>query len=194
MENSRSFTVNIQKKREAFKELSKVEIRKSKGFVKFCYYLTLIMRIVAVLLGIYNIYNVICVSNEPLYLIFLIMTFGFPFGLSYIPWAVYHFSILREYRFRSEEVIDIGKTSMSYKYHDDRLPMEDTWLVYNISYSSINKMDYTEKTKELILQGDFVVKTYINGVLKEDELSSELRLLNIFNLDIADLLKEKVFV
>lgn len=187
------FGVDKRKKRKALKAISKINVKKAKGFVKFCYYFTIVMRVVAVLLGIVNIIQAIRLDDSLLY-IMLLVSFGFPYGLSYLPWAVYHFSCIGDYHFRSSEQIILRDYNISYSYVDDRLEFEDIKLEYTIPFNEINKMSYCEKTRELSLEGDsFIFKQYKNGKLVINEITSGVCILNVFTTDLVKLLKEKVF-
>ena len=79
---------NFKIKRKALKQVVKENLKASKGFVKFCYVLTFLLWITAVILGILNIIYVIQ-HNNPLALVFLILTFLFPFLFSALPATVY---------------------------------------------------------------------------------------------------------
>lgn len=92
------------KRKKALKSIIKINIKQSKGFVKFCYGATWFLRILAVVLGIANILYVIFMSDYMVDILFLIITFGFPYAFSYLPATVYIISASGEYRFRKQEL------------------------------------------------------------------------------------------
>ena len=100
-----SYEVNQRKRKKAIKQVVKINVKTAKGGVKFCYGLTWFLRILAVILGLANILYVVFLSSYVVDIIFLIMTFGFPYGLSFLSAIVYIISAGGEYRLRRRETI-----------------------------------------------------------------------------------------
>ena len=65
------------------------------------------------------------VSSNVADIIFLIMTFGFPYGLSLLSAIVYIISAGGEYRLRRRETITFANGGFVYSYHDDRVGLSD---------------------------------------------------------------------
>lgn len=64
-------------------------IRTATDGVKFCYGLTLFLRILAVVLGLVNIFYVMYFKDYDISIIYLIISVGCPCGLSFLPGIVY---------------------------------------------------------------------------------------------------------
>ena len=185
-----SCEVNQGKRKKAIKQLVKTNVKEAKGFVKFCYGLALFFRILAVILGLANILYVVFLSRNALDLIYLIMTFGFTYGLSFLPATVYIVSTSVEYCMRRRETITFVDGGFVYSYHDDRVGLSDAIFAFNVLYENISKYDYDDKTKILTLYGKIVGDTYENGELKESDEFNEISLLDVYDFSVKQLLDE----
>ena len=179
-----SFEVNQGKRKKAIKQLVKTNVKEAKGFVKFCYGLTWFLRILAVILGLANILHVVFLSRNALDLIYLIMTFGFTYGFSFLPATVYIVSTSVEYRMRRRETITFVDGGFVYSFHDDRVGLSDSIFAFNVLYENISRYDYDDKTKILTLYGKIVGETYENGELKESDEFNEVSLLDVYDFSV----------
>ena len=177
---------NSKIKKKALKQVVKENVKKSKGFVKFCYVLTFLMQIAAVILGILNIIYVIEHKN-PLALIFLILTFLFPFLFSALPATVYIVSCGGEYRFRKKEAVSLSNDEILYGYHDCRVGFENSTFVFHIRYDQITRYEYDEPTRCLTVYGKIPLDVYKDGAFDTTEEYEGLDLLNVYNVDIKAL-------
>lgn len=108
-----SYEINHGKRKKAIKQVVKANVKNAKGIVKFCHGLTWFLRILAVILGLANILYVVFLSSYVVDIIFLIMTFGFPYGLSFLSAIVYIISAGGEYRLRRRETITFAMVAWS---------------------------------------------------------------------------------
>ena len=185
-----SFEVNQGKRKKAIKQLVKTNVKEAKGFVKFCYGLTWFLRILAVILGLANILHVVFLSRNALDLIYLIMTFGFTYGFSFLPATVYIVSTSVEYRMRRRETITFVDGGFVYSFHDDRVGLSDAIFAFTVLYENVTKYDYDDKTKILTLYGKIVGDTYENGELKDSDEFNEISLLDVYDFSVKQLLDE----
>ena len=179
-----------RKRKNALKIIVRINIKQSKGFVKFCYGATWFLRVLAVILGIANILYVIFLSDYMVDILFLIITFGFPYGFSYLPATVYIISASGEYRFRKKETITLKDDEILYSYHDDRVGLSDSIFAFHIVPDKINKCDYDEKTNVLTLYGRIVGETYENGELKESDEYNQISLLDVYDISVKNLINQ----
>ncbi len=75
---------------ETFK--ARAGMKPLKGFAKFCYGMAIFLRVLAVALGLANILYIVFFSKDALGIVLLPITFGFPYGLSFLPATVYFIS------------------------------------------------------------------------------------------------------
>lgn len=185
-----SYEVNQGKRKKAIKQVVKTNVKTAKGFVKFCYGLTWFLRILAVILGLANILYVVFLSRNVLDIIYLLMTFGFPYGFSFISAIVYIVSASSEYWLRRRETITFANGGFVYSYHDDRVGLSDAIFAFNVLYENISKYDYDDKTKILTLYGKIIGDTYENDELKESDEYNEISLLDVYDFSVKQLLDE----
>lgn len=185
-----SYETNQGKRKNAIKQIVKTNVKTTKGFVKFCYGLTWFLRILAVILGLANILYVVFFSSYVVDIIFLIITFGFPYGLSFLSAIVYIISAGGEYRLRRRETITFANGGFVYSYHDDRVGLSDAIFAFNILYENISHFDYDDRTKILTLYGKIIGDTYENGELKSSDEYNEISLLDVYDFSVKQLLEE----
>ena len=104
------------------------------------------------------------VSSNVADIIFLIMTFGFPYGLSLLSAIVYIISAGGEYRLRRRETITFANGGFVYSYHDDRVGLSDAIFAFNVPYE--------------------------NGELKTSDEYNEISLLDVYDFSVKQLLDE----
>lgn len=185
-----SFEIDKRKRKKALKQIVKQNLKSAKGFVKFCYVFTWFLRITAIILGLVTIVYVISLKDRWFRLIFLILTFLFPYLFSYIPAAVYIISAGGEYRLRRNEDITIGKEGFVYSFRDDRVGLSDAIIAFSISYQHIKKFTYDDNTKILTLFGKIRGDMYENGEIKSTDECSEVSLLDVYENSIKQLLED----
>lgn len=182
--------INISKKREALNKYIKEEAKKSKGGIKLCYILTLLFRILAIILGIGTIIYVVMISGYYVELMLLIITFGFPIGLSYLPATVYKASLGREYMFRHQENASFDANNFVYSYRDSRTGLSDQFFAFKIPYDKITEIKRDEKTKLLEISGEIILETYENNVLTDSILGEKMDFIDAYNIEVAEKIKE----
>lgn len=186
---------NSKQRKKAIKKVIKTALKdkNTKGLIKACYIITWILRSIACLLGLLTIYYAIFISDY-IYidLLYLIITFLFPFLFSYVSATVYMISLSKEYRYRSKESITLMDNGFVYAYHDDRIDLSDAIFSFNVKYNQLNKYEYCKETKVLDLYGEIAVDTYENGKLKESNECRQLSMLDVYERSIHQLLEEKI--
>lgn len=145
------YSVNKKKQKEVYKNYTKRAIWQCGNFVKFSYVFEKILLLTAVVLGIINIVNVVFFSHEPLYLCFLIMTVGFPLGISIIFKTVYQSWTLKEYTNRSNEKLGLDCCCIQYSYNDIFSDDLDTFFV---PLSDNCKIEYDPQLKKYSVTGN----------------------------------------
>ena len=186
----KTYDVDTKKRKKALKRIVKKNIKSSKGFVKFSYMLTTILRMIAIVLGCLTVINVAFISHDLLDIIDLFFTFFIPYAFSFIPAIVYIISAGGEYRLRRRETITLAKDGFVYGYHDDRVGLSDAVFGFKVSFNKIQKFEYDENTKLLTLYGTIVGNTYENGELKDSNEYNQISLLDIYEISINELLTE----
>ncbi len=185
-----TFDINQGKKEKAIKQVVKANVKHLKGFAKFCYGLTIFLRILAAALGLANVLYVVLFSHNALDIIYLIMSFGFPYGFSLLSATVYFITASGEYRFRGEEKIAFAGGGFEYIFRDSRTGLTDTLFVFRVLYENIGRHDYDDKTKVLTLHGKIIGDTYENGELKVSDEYNEITLLDAYGFSVKRLLDE----
>lgn len=183
------YQVDEKKRKKSFEDQTKAGV-KTGGFVRFCFFLTRFLIALAYILGVLNILYVIAVSKDGLDLIFLLLTFAMPMGLSLLPRTVYVMSASANYRFRRKETVAKTRNGFVYSYHDDRSKARLERLSYNVVFDQITKFEYDAKTAILTIYGDISEDVFIGSDLKETNLWSQLSLMNTYDIDLYELLKE----
>lgn len=134
-----TYKVSKKKEKEVYKNYIKQNIWKCGNFVKFSYVFEKILLIAAVILGVLNIVNVVFFSHEPLYLIFLVMTVGFPFGISLIFKTVYEQWILKDFTTKENEIVQLSDTGIQYSYV---LKYLWNWITFDIPFFDVDIRDF----------------------------------------------------
>ena len=184
-----TYTSNLKKRRKAIKKHYKAKIKNAKGFVRFCYGLTILFRVLAVVLGAANLVYCAVWSRFPVIdLLFLVLTVFLPYALSYIPNAVCTTAVTSEYSLRLRETICLMENGFSYSYQD---LFSNVIFGFDVLYSNIQKLEYDEKCRILTIYGTIDSGIYDNGKRLNTEQCSQLSFLNIYDDDIHALLKSK---
>lgn len=184
-----TYTIHAKKRAKALKAHFKSEIKKSKGFVRFCYFLTNVFKVLAVVLGTANIVYCALWSRYPdIELMLLLVTAVLPYALSYIPNAVCTTSVSSEYRIRTRETVCLMDEGFSYSFQTLLSTMA---LTFDVRYQSIQSVEYDPKTKIITIRGPIACGTYQNGERTETDALSEVSFFNAYDIDIYELLKSK---
>ena len=181
---------NQEKRIKAIKQITRIRAKSSKGFVKFCYCLTWLLRMIAIIFGTGTILFYIFSGWSQIVIIDFLITFVIPFALSMLPAAVYLTSASGEYGLRRNETISFCDGGFTYSYQDARALSADAFFAFKVLYDNINNYKYEYKTNVLTLQGVILGSVYINGELKETDEYCEISFLDVYNISIRKLLEE----
>lgn len=189
MEDNRDYLIPVpQKRKEALRNIIKENIRKAGRGVRFCCYLTWFMRGAGLLLGLGNILYAFLVSGNMLDLLFLLITAGFPIGLSFLPAAAYRAALENEYFSRVDERIELFEDGFWYSYYDGRPGFQNMLLFYHIRYSAISQFYCDRETRILSIHGDIDCEVCDGQTLVEKYTCEELALVNMYEEDLAGLI------
>ena len=181
---------NQEKRIKAIKQITRIRAKSSKGFVKFCYCLTWLLRMIAIIFGTGTILFYIFSGWSQIVIIDFLITFVIPFALSMLPAAVYLTSASGEYGLRRNETISFCDGGFTYSYQDARALSADAFFAFKVLYDNINNYKYEYKTNVLTLQGVILGSVYINGELKETDEYCEISFLDVYDISIRKLLEE----
>ena len=181
---------NQEKRIKAIKQITRIRAKSSKGFVKFCYCLTWLLRMIAIIFGTGTILFYIFSGWSQIVIIDFLITFVIPFALSMLPAAVYLTSASGEYGLRRNETISFCDGGFTYSYQDARALSSDAFFAFKVLYDNINNYKYEYKTNILTLQGVILGSVYINGELKETDEYCEISFLDVYDISIRKLLEE----
>ena len=181
---------NQEKRIKAIKQITRIRAKSSKGFVKFCYCLTWLLRMIAIIFGAGTILFYIFSGWSQIVIIDFLITFVIPFALSMLPAAVYLTSASGEYGLRRNETISFCDGGFTYSYQDARALSADAFFAFKVHYDNINNYKYEYKTNILTLQGVILGSVYINGELKETDEYCEISFLDVYDISIRKLLEE----
>lgn len=183
------YYIKPKQKKFIYKKYIKSMIHKSGWFVKFSYAFEKFLLILGIILGTLNIVVVLFFSHEPLDLLLLIMTCGFPYGFSLIFKTVYKSWLLRGYIYRKHEIIGFDNNQFEYSYNDSRLDSGKT-LTIKCQYSKITNVTYNKSSGEISLYGELDFEERKQGILMNSDVWSGTAILNIFEIDIIEELKK----
>ena len=186
----KSIETNQEKRIKAIKQITRIRAKSSKGFVKFCYCLTWLLRMIAIIFGTGTILFYIFSGWSQIVIIDFLITFVIPFALSMLPAAVYLTSASGEYGLRRNETISFCDGGFTYSYQDARALSADAFFAFKVLYDNINNYKYEYKTNVLTLQGVILGSVYINGELKETDEYCEISFLDVYDISIRKLLEE----
>ena len=186
----KSIEINQEKRIKAIKQITRIRAKSSKGFVKFCYCLTWLLRMIAIIFGTGTILFYIFSGWSQIVIIDFLITFVIPFALSMLPAAVYLTSASGEYGLRRNETISFCDGGFTYSYQDARALSADAFFAFKVLYDNINNYKYEYKTNILTLQGVILGSVYINGELKETDEYCEISFLDVYDISIRKLLEE----
>ena len=187
-----TYEINRKKRKKAIKKYIHSEIKKADGSSRFCYLLTLILRILGIVLGVATVVYVICFGSYMVELLFVILTLGIPLALSFLPATVYIIKVGGEYRLRRRETVSFDEDYFTYSHRDGRTGLEDKIFAYRVMYDDINELKFNPKTKVLEITGKIYLDTYVNSVLKDSVEGRAFDFLDVYDIGVCKKIKEKM--
>lgn len=184
--------VDEKKAKTIYKEYTKNSVWDYGWLVKFSYVVEKMLLVVAVILGLLNLINVIFFSHEPIFLLFLIITIGAPYGLSLIFKTVYCEWTIKEYKYRGLEKIGIDKEHFEYSYDS---PLSNIRNEYRVNVFDVKSVQYNVKRYELTIIGSITFNETVQGEIISENQIEKIKMLNIFKKDLVEYFKaNNVFV
>ena len=184
--------VDEKKAKTIYKEYTKNSVWDYGWLVKFSYVVEKILLVVAVILGLLNLINVIFFSHEPIFLLFLIITIGAPYGLSLIFKTVYCEWTIKEDKYRGLEKIGIDKEHFEYSYDS---PLSNIRNEYRVNVFDVKSVQYNVKRYELTIIGSITFNETVQGEIISENQIEKIKMLNIFKKDLVEYFKaNNVFV
>ncbi len=185
-----TYVVNETKRKQALKLLVKENTKTLKGFPKACYYVSILLKIVAIVCGAGNVLHMIFWSKKWFEMFLLAITFVIPYCLSLLPRAVYVTTIGRDFSFRRRETITFKPDGFLYSYHDDRVGAFDSIFAYDIKYSQITRFERDEKTKVLTFYGNFITDTYSGEKITQTLDCEVFDFMDVYDIDVKQMLEK----
>ncbi len=177
------YSINEKNLKKIHKDYIKNSINEYGKFVKFSFAFEKVLIVVGIILAILNLINVIFISHEPLFLLFLIMTAGFPYGLSLIFRAVYNNWVLKKYKFRGNERLGLDKETVQYTYDDYIKGVNNTYIA---DRHSISFVEYHKNKHEVVIAGNIKFVTAVEDEMIEETDINSIDFLNIFTKDFIE--------
>lgn len=185
------YKISKRGRTKAIRRYVKSKLGEAKGIVKTCNVIKVILRALAVILAVGTVVYVFA-AGEPLDLLFLVLTFGIPYGLSFIPAMVCKASIGIDYRFRRKETVELNDGGFVYSCRDTRTGFRDRVFKYTVDFNKVDKIEYDENSRLLEIFGDVTVETYAENKLIESGTYGMFDFLNCFDIDMYRLIQEKM--
>ena len=186
------FVPNEKKENLIYKKYIKNKIKDASFFSKLCYFLDKFLKISSIILGLATVFYVVLLSHDPLDLIFVILTFVFPFAFSFIPMTVYYTSVLKNYRFRQNQNIGVSNDLIQYSYDELMISVN---YEYKISIDQLDRVEYYQSTGEIKFIGRIlytlcdVSEDGEKVQVKEQKIVNDFMILDLFDGDIVNILK-----
>lgn len=180
------YSVNKKKQKQVYKNYIKLTVWQCGNFVKFAYVFEKILLLAAVILGVLNIINVVFFSHEPLYLFFLIMTVGFPFGISLIFKAVYKNWILKDFIVRQNEKLGLSGNEIEYSYN---LKYIGDLITFIIPLTGNCKIEYDSQLRKYSANGDLIYTSTDDEYHNTVQKAPSVEFLNVFDAPLYDCLQ-----
>ena len=181
------YSVNKEKQKEVYKNYIKRTVWKCGNFVKFSYVFEKILLLAAVVLGVLNIVNVVFFSHEPLYLFFLIMTVGFPLGISIIFKTVYQSWTLKEYTNRDNEKLGLDGNKIKYSYN---LEYMGNLITFVIPLTGNCKIEYDSTLRKYSITGNIEYTSTDEENNSAVQTVTSIDFLDIFDVPLNDYLQK----
>lgn len=175
--------VDENKQKNVYKSYIKSAVWEYGWFVRFSYVFEKFLLILGAILGVANIAYVLFFSHEPLDLLFLIMTCGFPYGFSLIFKTVYKEWTIKEYKYRGLEKIRFDNSHFEYSYDS---PLSNIRNVYSFNYTELEKVEYNSVRHLYNVYGNIRFLETVQGEVISEKVVNEISLLDIFSKDLKD--------
>lgn len=187
-----TYVINEKKRKQALKLLIKDNRKTLKQFPKACYYITLAMRLTAIVGGIADVLYTVLGNKDRYDMYFLLTAFATIYLLSLIPQTVYVVSLDREFRFRRREIMTFTPDGFIYSYHDNRVSEPDSTFAYDIKYSQITRFEQNERTKILTFYGDFTTDTYSGDKITQTLNCRVFDFIDAYDIDMKQLIEQRM--
>lgn len=180
------FQIDENKRNKVYSFFVKRMIKNQGFFVKFSFVFEKILIIISISLSLADILNVVLFSHDLLDL-FLLFIAAMPWGISLIFRAVYREWILKEYKYRENEKIGIGNSTIQYSYTS---PMSNVDEVFLIDFESIYDVEYFKDIYQIVIYGTIEQKNVVQKEIVDSKNVNRISFLNIFKSDIIEVLKQ----
>ena len=185
------YKIDIDKKEKTIRAIVQKKIKNEKGFVRFCYILTAIIKILGIILGCANVIHVIVVSHDAYELILLIVTFGCPMLISLLPATVYYGFIGKNYRFRDREIVTFNQDEFVYSYGSFIGDGPDRCF-YKIKYSDISEIICDEKSKLVEIHGKVKLESSGDSIIIKEGECKVFDFIDTYEINVADKIKQNM--
>lgn len=187
MYETKCYSPDRKARKKLIRKQTKASLKTAKGSVKFCYGATKVLQALSVILCAINICWAV---SEPLDLLLLFITFGMPFGLSFLPATVYLIALAPEYKFRKNERLAIHSDGFGYGFIHDRAVAEEATLVYSAKLTDITEIKLDPEKDAFIIRGNISQTLQKDGDETIRDNCTEIDIPNIFGIDLCDLIKK----
>ncbi len=169
-----------------YKDYIKHSIKNSGTFIKFSYAVEKILLCLAAILSVLNVIYVFFYTQEPLFLLFLLISGGFPFGISLIFKSVYREWILKDYKYRINEKLGIDNNILQYSY---TIPITNVDKIYIIDLKSINRLECDSVMHMVTVIGKVEENSVIQNEFIEKKIIDEVSFFDVFDNEFTETLK-----
>lgn len=154
--------------------------------MKIFYALSVMLKVLALILGILNIAYVFMVK-EWVYLLFLGLTVVVPMCFATIFWSFYSAYLTADFRCKSNEVVTIKDKEIVYTFHDNRAGINDSLFAYD----QIDRIEYDEETTILTIYGNILVRFFENKEFQKETYVEKETLFDAYDISFYQFLEEK---
>lgn len=182
MLETKCYSLNRKERKKLIHNQIRASLKTAKGSVKFCYGATKVLQALSVILCAVNIYWAV---SEPLDLLLLFITFGIPFGLSFLPATVYLISLAPEYKFRLNEKLAIDPKRIRYGFCDDRAAGEEAMLLYAADLEDISEIILDSANNVFYVRGNIKQTLLLKNGKQISDTCSEIDIPNVFDVNLC---------
>lgn len=149
------------------------------------------MRLIGIIVCTGMMIHTFFISGDMYEIMLWPIPFLWTFGLSVLPATVYIVTASGEYRFRKNEAVSFDKERFTYGYRDSRTGFSNQFFLFKVLYKDITEIKFDEETGVLEIWGNNIVaETYENSELKESLSGKGLSLLDAYDIEAAQRLRE----
>lgn len=161
------YSISSEKEKLVFKDIRKKFLREQKPFVKFSYYMEKVIKILAAILALANIVYAVFIIKEPLYLLFLTLTFIVPLAFSLIFKAVYK-GISQTFKINKiEELMGLSEQGIYYTYKENSDLQTEFKYEFFYDYENITQIIHNKNLDLIQLYGQGLCIISENGTETE---------------------------